>query len=149
VVRTDIHVKIRIASQLIDILLSLTSIYENHYLFGIVLNYSLLPICASQYIMTATHWTIKSAWSKAGVGTNIVLELIDATTANAKTNTRQFSKEALSTKKKPARIAFDMGATPCFDDAIPAKYVFLSHGHVDHVGALFSHARAHAVSCGG
>lgn len=42
-----------------------------------------------------------------------------------------------------------MGATPCFDDAIPAKYVFVSHGHVDHVGGMFSHARAHAVSCGG
>eukprot|EP00571_Detonula_confervacea_P004956 CAMPEP_0172322098 /NCGR_PEP_ID=MMETSP1058-20130122/45025_1 /TAXON_ID=83371 /ORGANISM="Detonula confervacea, Strain CCMP 353" /LENGTH=370 /DNA_ID=CAMNT_0013037747 /DNA_START=139 /DNA_END=1251 /DNA_ORIENTATION=+ len=42
-----------------------------------------------------------------------------------------------------------MGATPCFDDAIPAKYIFLSHGHVDHVGGMFSHARAHAVSCGG
>jgi len=87
---------------------------------------------------STTHWTIKSAWSKAGVGTNIVLELKCAPD-NAKTKT----------KKRPACVAFDMGATPCFDDAILAKYVFLSHGHIDHVGALFSHARAHAVSCGG
>lgn len=91
--------------------------------------------------MTSTiHWTIKSAWSKAGVGTNIVLELKSASN-NADVNTK--------TKKRPVCVAFDMGATPCFDDAIPAKYVFLSHGHIDHVGALFSHARAHAVSCGG
>ena len=87
---------------------------------------------------STTHWTVKSAWSKAGVGTNIVLELKYAAD-DAKTKT----------KKRPACVAFDMGATPCFDDAIFAKYVFLSHGHIDHVGALFSHARAHAVSCGG
>ena len=54
-----------------------------------------------------------------------------------------------SSKKSSPRIAIDIGATPCFDDAIPAKYVFVSHGHVDHVGALFSHARAHSVTCGG
>jgi len=87
---------------------------------------------------STTHWTVKSAWSKAGVGTNIVLELKCAPD-HAKTKT----------KKRPACVAFDMGATPCFDDAILANYVFLSHGHIDHVGALFSHARAHAVSCGG
>jgi glyoxylase-like metal-dependent hydrolase (beta-lactamase superfamily II) len=91
---------------------------------------------------SSTHWTIKSAWSKAGVGTNIVLELKCAFDDNATANNTK-------TKKRPACVAFDMGATPCFDDAIPAKHVFLSHGHIDHVGALFSHARAHAVSCGG
>lgn len=88
---------------------------------------------------STTHWAVKSAWSKAGVGTNIVLELKSADDSANKTKT----------KKRPACVAFDMGATPCFDDATFAKYVFLSHGHIDHVGALFSHARAHAVSCGG
>jgi L-ascorbate metabolism protein UlaG (beta-lactamase superfamily) len=89
--------------------------------------------------MSSTHWKIHAAWSKAGVGTNIVLELRSSTTSLAGSN---------ATKKMP-RIAFDMGSTPVFDEAIPANYVFLSHGHVDHVGAVFSHARAHSVSCGG
>jgi len=92
--------------------------------------------------MSSTHWNILSSWSKAGVGTSIVLEL---------KKTPSQSSGSLSTKqqKSSPRIAFDMGATSCFDDAIPAKYVMLSHGHVDHVGALFSHTRAHAVTCGG
>jgi hypothetical protein len=89
--------------------------------------------------MSSSHWKILSAWSKAGIGTNVVLELLPQSSAH------QGGKK---TKSLP-RIAFDMGATPCFDDAIPAKYVFLSHGHIDHAGALFSHARAHSVSCGG
>ena len=93
---------------------------------------------------SSTHWDILSSWSKAGIGTSIVFELKKkpiTTIINDKNNQ--------SSKKSSPRIAFDMGSTPCFDDAIPAKYVFVSHGHVDHVGGLFSHARAHAVTRGG
>lgn len=96
---------------------------------------------------STTHWHVQSAWSKAGVGTNIVLELKTPSPLIASDHDRHVNN--VSKKRSRARIAFDMGATPCFDDAIPAKYVFLSHGHIDHVGALFSHSRAHAVSCGG
>jgi hypothetical protein len=99
---------------------------------------------------SSTHWVIHSAWSKAGVGTSFVLELKSPSSQVPAPSSSPISDDVKKTsKKRPARIALDMGATPCFDDAIPAKYVFLSHGHIDHVGALFSHARAHAVSCGG
>ncbi|KAL9182268.1 hypothetical protein ACHAXT_012920 [Thalassiosira profunda] len=84
---------------------------------------------------SSTHWNLLAAWSKAGVGTSLVLEL-------------KTPPQTPGQKASP-RIAFDIGATPCFDEAIPAKYVFVSHGHLDHVGAMFSHARAHAVTCGG
>ena len=56
---------------------------------------------------------------------------------------------AHAARKSMPRIAFDMGSTPVIDAAIPAKHVFLSHGHVDHSGGIFSHARAHSVACGG
>jgi L-ascorbate metabolism protein UlaG (beta-lactamase superfamily) len=91
------------------------------------------------YTMSSTHWKVHSAWSKAGIGTNIVLELRAPPSA----------KCSDVSKKKMPRIAFDMGSTPVFDAAIPAKFIFLSHGHVDHVGGVFSHARAHSVACGG
>lgn len=107
--------------------------------------HSVLPIALSM-LESTTHWNVQSAWSKAGVGTNIVLEL---KTPSPLESDHDRHANNVSKKRSRARIAFDMGATPCFDDAIPAKYVFLSHGHIDHVGALFSHARAHAVSCGG
>jgi ribonuclease BN (tRNA processing enzyme) len=80
-----------------------------------------------------------SIWSKAGVGTSIVLEL----------KLSSSSTSLLSSSATTPRIVFDIGATPNFDLAIPAKYVFISHGHIDHIGALFSHARAHAMSYGG
>ncbi|KAL7533860.1 hypothetical protein ACHAWF_004644 [Thalassiosira exigua] len=89
---------------------------------------------------SSTHWNIRSAWSKAGVGTSVVLEL---------KRPQPPPHNRPSAKKPSPRVVFDIGATPCIDDAIPAKYVFLSHGHIDHIGALFSHARAHAVTCGG
>lgn len=93
--------------------------------------------------MSSTHWQVHSTWSKAGVGTNIVLELRPPpSNLVTKTSTQ-------ATNKSMPRIAFDMGSTPIFDAAIPAKYVFLSHGHVDHSGGVFSHARAHSVACGG
>lgn len=103
---------------------------------------------ANLHIMSSTHWNILSAWSKAGIGTSIVLELRSSPPPPSITSASSSPSKQPSSKPSP-RIAFDMGATPSIDAAIPAKYVFLSHGHVDHVGAVFSHARAHAVSCGG
>lgn len=97
---------------------------------------------------SSTHWNILSSWSKAGIGTSIVLELKKPSDGGGAPSSQQHQSSSSSKKQSP-RIVFDIGATPCFDDAIYAKYVFISHGHVDHVGALFSHARAHAVSCGG
>jgi ribonuclease BN (tRNA processing enzyme) len=83
-----------------------------------------------------------SIWSKAGVGTSIVLELKLSSSSSSLTS-------LLSSSATTPRIVFDIGATPNFDLTIPAKYVFISHGHIDHIGALFSHARAHAISYGG
>ena len=98
---------------------------------------------------SSTHWNILSSWSKAGIGTSIVLELKKPTDGGGAPSSHSQQHQLSSSKKQSPRIVFDIGATPCFDDAIYAKYIFISHGHVDHVGALFSHARAHAVSCGG
>jgi ribonuclease Z len=71
-----------------------------------------------------------SCWSKAGVGTSIVLEYRGAG------------------KKRP-RILLDCGATPNYGEGIRASTVLISHSHLDHVGAIFSHARAHSVICSG
>ncbi len=90
-------------------------------------------------MLSSNHWNIISSWSQAGIGTSFVLEL----------NPGSEQQRRDSSTTKTHRIAFDMGATPSFEDAIPAKHVFLSHGHIDHVGALFSHARARAVAFGG
>ena len=89
---------------------------------------------------SSEHWNVRAAWSLAGVGTSIVLELKSPPQDSAATTKKSRSN---------ARVAFDIGATDGFSAAIPAKFVFVSHGHVDHVGGLFAHARAHAVSCGG
>ena len=77
---------------------------------------------------------VKSAWSKAGVGTSIVLQPQDTEGADCKPSTR---------------VVFDIGSTPTIADAFPASTVIVSHGHVDHVGGMFSHARAHSVAYGG
>lgn len=90
-------------------------------------------------MLSSSHWNTVSIWSKAGVGTSIVLEL---------KHLPPLSSSSSSSSSTP-RVVFDIGATPNFDLAIPAKHVFISHGHIDHIGALFSHARAHAVSYGG
>ncbi|KAL7471145.1 hypothetical protein ACHAXS_011445 [Conticribra weissflogii] len=98
---------------------------------------------------SSTHWDILSVWSKAGIGTNVVLELKQPLLP-PKQQQQKHNKDQTSKKNKSMpRVAFDIGATPCFDDAIPSKFVFVSHGHVDHIGALFSHARAHSVAFGG
>src|SRR5689334_14549549 len=41
-------------------------------------------------------------------------------------------------------LAFDMGCCP--ERALGASYVFISHGHTDHVAAVFAHARARSLS---
>lgn len=91
-------------------------------------------------MLSSSHWNIISSWSKAGIGTSIVLELNN--------NPRSSCSEPCN-NSKTHRIVFDIGATPSFEDTISAKYVFVSHGHLDHVGALFGHARAHTVLFGG
>lgn len=75
---------------------------------------------------------VKSAWSKAGVGTSVVLDTDTADTGG-----------------KSTRIVFDIGATPAIEDAFPSSTVIISHGHVDHIGGMFNHARAHSVAYGG
>jgi ribonuclease BN (tRNA processing enzyme) len=79
------------------------------------------------------NFRIVNGWSKAGVGTSIVL-----------------TYSALGGKKRNTPfIAFDLGATPAYLDAIRASCVLLTHGHMDHIGAIFSHARAHKLTFGG
>lgn len=72
---------------------------------------------------------MKSVWSKAGVGTSIVLDTDTADTGG-----------------RASRIVFDIGATPSIADAFPASTVIISHGHVDHIGGIFNHARAHSLA---
>jgi len=72
---------------------------------------------------------VKACWSQAGVGTSFVLE------ERAENN-------------KGFNIVFDLGCTPVFDQSIKSNTVILSHGHIDHFGGIFSHARAHRMKCG-
>lgn len=67
---------------------------------------------------------IKASWSKAGIGTCIIVE------------------QSLLAKKK-LTLVFDLGCTPIFDQTIPSNHVLISHGHLDHIGGIFGHARAH------
>jgi ribonuclease BN (tRNA processing enzyme) len=76
------------------------------------------------------NFRIVNCWSKAGIGTSVTLAYGDP-------------------KSNGPRIALDLGATPAFEDTIIASVVLLSHGHIDHIGAIFSHARAHKLSCSG
>ena len=71
----------------------------------------------------STYFKLVACWSKAGIGTSIVVE------------------SSLGT-----RIALDIGATQIFHEAAPAKIVLVTHGHLDHIGGIFSHARAHYSS---
>ena len=59
------------------------------------------------------QFRLASAWSKAGEGTCIVINL------------DEIGKHC---------IAFDIGATPIFDRSVAAAFVFISHGHLDHIG---------------
>jgi ribonuclease BN (tRNA processing enzyme) len=76
------------------------------------------------------NFRVVNCWSKAGIGTSITVAYGDP-------------------KSNGPRIALDLGATPAFEDTIHASVVLLSHGHIDHIGAIFSHARAHGLSCSG
>eukprot|EP00521_Asterionellopsis_glacialis_P007181 CAMPEP_0195289526 /NCGR_PEP_ID=MMETSP0707-20130614/5766_1 /TAXON_ID=33640 /ORGANISM="Asterionellopsis glacialis, Strain CCMP134" /LENGTH=436 /DNA_ID=CAMNT_0040349543 /DNA_START=126 /DNA_END=1433 /DNA_ORIENTATION=+ len=104
-----------------------------------------------------SRFKIVSCWSKAGVGTSIVLDYCNSPTAGAdgkQVNQKKVShpkdkdKEKTKLNRSPRlpRIVFDLGATPCFDDAISSGVVLISHGHMDHIGAIFSHARAYSLS---
>ena len=84
-----------------------------------------------------------ACWSKAGIGTSVVVEY------NNNNNNSHGKQQQQQRKNRGARIVLDIGATPIFDETIPSSVVLLSHGHIDHVGALFSHARAYAVAHGG
>eukprot|EP00546_Thalassionema_frauenfeldii_P001691 CAMPEP_0178932608 /NCGR_PEP_ID=MMETSP0786-20121207/22735_1 /TAXON_ID=186022 /ORGANISM="Thalassionema frauenfeldii, Strain CCMP 1798" /LENGTH=310 /DNA_ID=CAMNT_0020609965 /DNA_START=226 /DNA_END=1155 /DNA_ORIENTATION=- len=93
-------------------------------------------ICAlnifKQQPRVSSMFRIRSAWSLAGVGTSIVIDVQDN-----------------SAQKPSTRIVFDCGTTPIIQEAFPSKTVIISHGHVDHIGGMFNHARAHSVAYGG
>ncbi|CAM9236801.1 unnamed protein product, partial [Phaeothamnion confervicola] len=68
---------------------------------------------------------VTGAWTKAGISTSILVRH------------RHFRRLC---------IAFDIGICP--QDMAAADYVFISHGHTDHAGAIFSHARLRSLSKG-
>ncbi len=70
----------------------------------------------------AVGFEVSSAWSVAGVGTCIQLRH------------RTFG----------LHIAMDMGTSA--GEALGANHVFVSHSHIDHIGALLNHARARTLS---
>jgi len=70
----------------------------------------------------AAGFEVSSAWSVAGVGTCIQLRH------------RAFG----------LHIAMDMGTSA--GEALGANHVFVSHSHIDHIGALLNHARARTLS---
>ena len=63
---------------------------------------------------------------------------------------RAVSKAGVSTAvhvrrgKRELNIAFDIGSCP--ESFFSAKHVFISHGHTDHVGAIFLHARGRSLT---
>ena len=93
-----------------------------------------LGLETSQSNQESKYYRILSAWSCAGIGTSIVIE------TSSSSNKR---------KSKSFRLVFDIGATPNFPDTIPAAHVLISHTHIDHIGAIFNHARAHSLVRGG
>ncbi len=89
-------------------------------------------------LSTSNNLQVVACWSKAGIGTCIVLDY--------KIQQPQPREAAIScSSSRGCRLVLDLGATPCFAEAITADVVLISHGHLDHIGAIFSHARA--VSC--
>lgn len=86
----------------------------------------------------APSFQLKSIWSKAGVGTCCVLEYISSISDHRSSSS--------SSSTKNFKVVFDIGSTPIFHDTISASHVVLSHGHIDHFGSMFSHARAHCLS---
>ena len=61
------------------------------------------------------QFRLTSSWSKAGIGTCMVVDVNELGTQ---------------------RIVFDIGSTPIFHYAITASFVFISHGHLDHIGKI-------------
>eukprot|EP00978_Attheya_sp_CCMP212_P012344 scaffold30724_cov44-Attheya_sp.AAC.4 len=80
---------------------------------------------------------VEAVWSKAGMGTCLVVAVGGNNSGNN------------NNSNKSMKIALDMGVTPIMEDAIAASHVFVSHGHVDHMGGIFHHARAHSVTHNG
>ena len=68
---------------------------------------------------------ITRAWSIAGVASSIMV----------------------TGRSKSECLLFDCGFLDEF--TIRARHVFISHGHVDHIGAIISHARAASMQNGG
>ena len=73
-------------------------------------------------ITTNSGISVKSIWSKAGFATCVHVTF-----------------EGISDS-----VLFDCGV--CESSAVSARHIFVSHGHVDHIGALVNHARARALS---
>ena len=69
------------------------------------------------------YFRLVAVWSKSGIGTSIVVESHVGT-----------------------RIALDIGSTRIFHETVSAKIVLVTHGHLDHIAGIFSHARAHYLS---
>lgn len=73
-------------------------------------------------ITTAGGLHVKSIWSKAGVGTTVHVQGVG----------------------RQASILFDCGHLD--ETEYSAKHVFISHGHVDHIGSCITHARGRALN---
>jgi ribonuclease Z len=72
-------------------------------------------------IVTPGGFRIEGCWTKAGIGSCVHVR----------------------GKRKGCDILFDCGV---YDDSIEtASYIFISHSHTDHIGAIISHARARAL----
>jgi ribonuclease BN (tRNA processing enzyme) len=93
------------------------------------------------------HFRLHSCWSKAGLGTSIILEFSPHQDQHP-SGRSQSGSSSINNKPGP-RIALDLGATPCYGESVKAGTVLLTHSHVDHVGAIFAHARAYSLTHGG
>lgn len=72
------------------------------------------------YQEESSFFKVLKSWSLAGVGTSVLIE-----------------------SRMGTQIALDVGSTLIIQDTSSASIVLVSHGHLDHSGGLFSHARAH------
>lgn len=77
-------------------------------------------ICTKANQDEPSYFKLLNCWSLGGVGTSVLIE-----------------------SRMGTRIALDVGCTPIIHDTVSASIVLMSHGHLDHSGGLFSHARAH------
>lgn len=78
------------------------------------------------------QFTIHASWSKAGIATCVVMDTVKTTGENC--TDKKGTKKKTTKSKKLNRIAFDMGSSPIFAEAITASHVFISHAHIDHIG---------------